>query len=478
MGEEIKTWHFKEVDFQKFSEKLKEETSLVKRWFAEKSFSYEGPMVGFELEAWLVDKNFNPSPVNDTLIKSVRDPAVVHELSRFNVELNSSPHGLRGQVFSQLRKELENLWQDCVNGAAKLSAEVIMIGILPTLKSGDLNLKNMSPSQRYRALNEQVLLQRGGKPLTLDIHGEDDLQMTHDNVMLEATATSLQIHVDLPPARAHRYYNAALILSAPMVALAANSPFLFGKRLWDETRVPVFEQAVSVNEFRDQEDYPVGRVTLGTGYVKESLWEMFQENLERYPPLLPILYDEPAERLRHFNLHNGTIWRWNRPLIRLGDDGSRHLRLEHRVAAAGPSILDVIANIAFFTGALRSYAHQRKSPESCISFSQARENFYQAAREGFDAKIRWLDNRKICIRDLLLEELIPAAKEGLKALEVDGEEIAHYLQRIIRERVRSGQNGATWQRNFLREHGGDFYALAKSYVHQQGEGGPVHEWSL
>ena len=358
MGEEIKSSHFSREDFREFGDRLEKETDILADYFREGHFYFHRPKVGFELETWLVNKHLHPAPINEEFLNEMKNPLVVHELSRFNLELNSSPYDTEGPVLSHLYKELSALWKECQWAAKKFDAEMMCIGILPTLKQEMLSMANISSSKRYLALNEQIFSQRGGEPLRVSIQGRDKIEFVHPNVMLEAAATSLQIHINVPPPDAVRFYNAGLILTAPMVALGANSPFLFGKDLWAETRIPVFEQAVELTKFYNHDDSPVGRVSLGSGYLERSFMEPFEENLHRYPPLLPILFEEPPENLRHLRLHNGTIWRWNRPLIGLGKEKAHHLRIEHRVVGAGPSLPDIVANVGFFMGCIQELAHQ------------------------------------------------------------------------------------------------------------------------
>jgi gamma-glutamyl:cysteine ligase YbdK (ATP-grasp superfamily) len=477
MGDEIATSQFRPEDFVEFQKRLKVETQLLKDRLEQKAFTFSEPKVGFELEAWLIDESMNPAPVNEPFLKKLNNPCVVHELAKFNVELNTSPFAIDGKVFSHLHQELKRLWELCEVAAQPLEAQIAMIGILPTLKPETLSLANMSPSSRYAALNEQILNHRGGRSLVLDIQGEDHLRLKHPNVMLEATATSLQIHFNIPQERAVQYYNAALLISPAMAALAANSPFLFGKRLWDESRIPVFEQAVQVDEFNDPKGYSVGRVSFGSGFLKESIFELFEENLLRFPPLLPICFDGSPEQLHHLKLHNGTVWRWNRPLVGADPKGAPQLRLEHRVAAAGPSVPDVIANVAFFVGILRYYSHQKISPPDWMDFEAVRESFYRAARDGLHAKVFWRGGMEVPVRELLLNELIPHAQKGLKDLGVSKEDIKAFLDEIIIGRVQKFINGALWQRQALKRSGGDFTKLTESYIRNQRSGSPVHEWS-
>jgi hypothetical protein len=399
---------------------------------------------------------------------------VVPELSKFNVELNGTPQPLAGRALRQLEEELTATWRHCVQVAHELEGQLVMIGILPTIRQRDLTLENISPLNRYFALNDQVLRSRGGRPIRLDIVGRERLSLTHDDVMLEAATTSFQVHLQAPAGEAGRYFNASSILSAPMVALSANSPFLFGKHLWDETRIPLFEQSVDMGDEAQPERR---RVTFGSGYLEDNPLQCYLENRDRYPVLLPIGYDEPAERFRHLRLHNGTIWRWNRMLLGFDDAAVPHLRVEHRVMPAGPSIVDMMANAAVYLGAARFLAGLRVPPEADLSFEQARENFYRAARDGGQARITWLDGREVQVRALLLDEVLHMAREGLVLLGMDEDDIERYLD-IAAARVRTGQNGAAWQRAHFDAHGRDFFSLTADYLEHQRSGMPVHEWPI
>ncbi|NIQ01051.1 MAG: hypothetical protein GWM98_07840 [Nitrospinaceae bacterium] len=336
----------------------------------------------------------------------------------------------------------------------------------------------MSSLKRYYALNQQVFRLREGKPIEVEIQGKDSLHLKHKDVMLEAAATSLQIHLQVHPAEAVRQYNIAQILSAPMVAVAANSPYLFGRDLWDETRIPTFEQAVSVASFRDHRGTLIERVTFGTGYGRFSLMEPFLENLDGFPILLPLVFDEDPSWLSHLRLHNGTIWRWNRPLIGIDDRGKPHLRIEHRVAAAGPSIPDIVANIAFYLGMVNFFVRSEPALDQRISFETARKNFYQAARDGWDATLQWVDGKAYPLRTLLEETLLPAARDGLKRADINSADISRYIDDIMTSRIRTGQNGARWQRAFIQAHGRDFAELTHAYHTNQRRHIPVHEWTI
>lgn len=478
MGDEISRSEFSSEDFKEFKHRLKDETRILKGWFDNNDFEGTEGKCGFELEAWLVDKNYRPAPMNDAFLESVDDPLVVPELSKFNFEINSIPHRIEGNILSHLESGLIRNWEKCVSHAEKLGSNILAIGILPTIQDGMLNLDNMSSLKRYVALNRQVIRLRQGMPLELKIEGKDFLNIKHYDVMLEAVATSLQIHCQVNADEAVRQYNLSQILSAPMAAVAANSPYLFGKDLWDETRIPAFEQSVSVASFPDKQGRNIGRVTFGTGYAKNSLMEPFLENMDEFPILLPmVLYDDPSW-LSHLRLQNGTIWRWTRPLIGLTKEGRPHIRLEHRVPAAGPSIKDVIGNIAFFLG-LMAYYGKRETPLECeIPFSDAKENFYRAAKHGLQANVNWAGGKSIALLTLLEQSLLPNAKKGLEMAGLLSEDIDYYLDDVMGNRIKTRQNGAAWQRAFIAKHGLNFQKMTHAYFENQKRNLPVYKWTL
>ncbi|MDH5611934.1 MAG: glutamate-cysteine ligase family protein, partial [Gammaproteobacteria bacterium] len=315
MGEEISYSRFNKSDYQQFVSMLKEETALVKSWFDNHLFASSELMAGYELEAWLINQQGSPVAINEEFLVRSNNNLLSPELAKFNIELNVEPEKLSNNVLSIFEHKLGQLWQQCSSTAKSLDSHILGIGILPTLHDSDLTLNNISLLARYKALNEQILRQRDGVEIELNINGEEHLQVTHKDVMLEAAATSLQIHIQIPQDVAARYYNASILLSAAMVAISANSPCLFGKRLWQETRIPVFEQAVPTGGYGGAASGPVRRVSFGTDYIRDSMFECFQENLEHYPILLPVHYQADINEVRHLRLHNGTIWRWNRPPI-------------------------------------------------------------------------------------------------------------------------------------------------------------------
>ena len=474
MGDEIDRRFFDAEDFSLFRRKLDEETALLGSLFEHDEFSRRGDVAGFELEVWLVDERGDPLPKNDAYLRHLNNPLVVPELAEFNVELNGSPSALRGRVFSRLHDELDATWRACQQAAKQLSCHLVTIGILPTVSESDLSSKFMSHMVRYQSLNDRVMALRDGKPLALEIEGDSTLSITHPDVMLEAAATSFQIHLQCRPEWAVRDFNASIAASAPMVAASANSPFLFGHALWDETRIPLFEQAV------DCGDRNPSRVSFGNGYVKRSLMEIFQENQRDHLILIPSVHDDPPTKFSHVRFHNGTLWRWNRPLIGFDFDGQVHLRIEHRVVPAGPTIKDSIANCAFYFGLVRGFGTLSKPIESSLPFDVARDNFYNCARYGLNARVRWMRHggeQELSVRSLIIEDLLPLARLGLRSQDIPDSEIDEYLE-VIAARVDSGQNGAAWQRRWVAMNGPDLHEMLAAYRQLQDAGQPVHSWTL
>lgn len=470
MGDEISHRHFEADDFSQFRQNLDNETGHLATLFNDKGFSGRGDILGFELEACIVDSDGRPASINKELLTVLDNPLVVPELAEFNVELNGSPVSVTGKVFSRLHDELKTTWSACHEGAKLCNSRLVSVGILPTIEPDLLNSGHMSDMVRYHALNDRILALRDGAPVHISIHGTDELLMDHDDVMLEAATTAFQVHLQCRPENFVGDFNAAVAASAPLVALSANSPFLFGKSLWCETRIPLFEQAIDVGK-----TYPP-RVSFGNDYANDSLFEVFHENQSKHPILLPYVQDEPRDKFSHLRFQNGTIWRWNRPLVGFDYDGQPHIRIEHRVFPAGPSIRDCVANCAAFYGFVRALTSLKVPIEECIPFPVARDNFYAAAKHGLDATVAWTEG-EIPVRKLILDSLLPMAREALEPMEIPADEINEYLD-IVQARVETGQNGADWQRAWVEKHGADFGGLVQAYIDLQETDKPVHTWPI
>ena len=476
MGQEINLSRFEAGDFERYHRKLRQETELLCKLIEQNACSTSRPVAGFEIEAWLVDREMQPAPVNEQFLQALNDPMASPELAKFNIELNGPPLLLSGDVLNQLYKTLQCTWSKAARQAEAMQLHLLMIGTLPTLELAPLNLDNMSNMNRYRVLNEQILHSRG-KPIHLDIVGHEHLKFDHDDVMLESATTSFQIHTQVPLESAHHYYNASIIASAPMVALCANAPYLFGKDLWHESRIPLFEQAIETGGYHGAAQGPLRRVSFGSGYARQSICECFQENLEHFPILLPEQFTADIAAFEHLRLHNGTIWRWNRPLVGFDPDGTPHIRIEHRTPAAGPTIVDTVANAAFYYGLAKNLCDEIVKRGIKLPFAQAKDNFYQAARFGLDSNIIWFSGEKQRLQDLLKSELVARAEKGLKSLGVNHADIDDHLD-IIKHRIDNKQNGSQWQRQFMQRHHTDFKTMTRNYWQRQCTDQPVSEWSL
>jgi len=478
MGEEISEERFTPGDYERFARCLARETERLGHWLRSREEpGPRQPRVGFEIEAWLIDDDCQPLPRNEAFLEAFDNPMATLELAQFNVELNSSVFRTGPDCFHQIMAELCTTLRRAQQAARAVGGRMLLAGSLPTLRPEHLGLHHMSRRTRFRALNTAVLERRAQRPLRLDIEGQERLHHEHSDVMLEAAATSFQIHIETAPLVAHRVYNAALAASGPVLAAAGNTPFVFGRLLWEETRIPVFEQAVEVGGFGDSARGPLRRVAFGSGYLRESILETFVENEQHFPVLLPSRLPENDPGLPHLRLHNGTIWRWNRPILGVEPEGGFNLRIEHRSLPSGPTLLDMLANTAFLLGLVESFVAEPGNGAGRLPFASARDNFYAAARYGLKSRLYWTGQETQPARQLIQRHLLPLAAEGLRRLGTDSSECDHLLG-IIAARVESGQTGSEWQQRWTERHGRDMTALTRAYLERQATGEPVHSWSL
>lgn len=471
MGQEITNTSFSKKDFKIFHSCLKRETEILREWFKQGVLSNDSLVGGFEIESWLLDRTYRPVPINKEFLEQFNNPLASPELAKFSLEFNNSPRKLINSVFSNFHMELEDTWKQAQDVARDLSTPslLLLIGTLPTFQLSALNENSMSDMNRYRALNEQIMARCKEKFLHLYIQGNELLELNSGNVMLEATTASFQIHTQVPAQDAHHYYNAALMISAPMVVIAANSPYIFGKNLWNETRIPLFEQSIdTANPISS-----MNRVSFGSGYMESSILESFEENLENFCILLPIIEKDDGT-LSHLRLHNGTIWRWNRPLLGFNEQGQPHIRIEHRAIPAGPTFIDMIANAAFYYGLQYYWGQMLKNGHALPEYDEIKSNFYTAAMHSFAHSINWFGEH-IGTVQLVHNILLPQAEEGLRMLNISLSDIKKYLS-IIAARTDNQQTGASWQRNYVAIHKCDMTELTRIYHGLQVSGTPVHTW--
>lgn len=475
MGREITS--DERLDEGAFQERLRAESKLAMTWFRDKAFEApETPSIGLEVEAWLVDRDGLPSPRNIEFLNILDDPLMVPELAAFNFEYNAPPAELEGSVFADMTARLSQVWKAASEAADSLQLTPLMTGIPTTLREPMLSLDTITESARYRLLNDRLFQLRGGAPLTIAIDGRERLDLVQDHLMIEAACTSLQVHLMLTQDNAAASYNASQIASAPLIAISSNSPFLYGRRLWEETRIPAFESAVNLPGYRQADGRRANRVSFGQNHLRSSMMELFLENLDGYPPFLPMVSDTPDDHLVHFNLHNGTIWRWTRPILYPGKGKTPHLRLENRVMPAGPTVIDIVANTAFCIGLILHLREEENLAER-LPFEMARRNFYAGAKQGLGADLVWLDGEVINTQVLIRERLADAAEQALVKAGVAAMDAKGAID-IIRGRSRNGQTGAAWQRAHANCNGNDHQKLILDYLARQQEGAPVHRWTI
>ena len=476
-------------ELRSFVRALLEDVQALERMLAEGVFESGVRRIGAEQEFFLVDAAGRPSGRALDVLGHLGD-GFTTELGSFNLEANLPPAELGGECLSGMERVLGAMLARASDAAARHGAQVVLCGILPTLAKEHLSLDWMTPMPRYHRLNQVMSDLRGGEFRTL-IKGLDELQATHDNVMFEACNTSFQIHFQVSADEFARLYNLAQVVTAPVLAAAVNSPLFLQHRLWHETRVALFQQSLDVRSETHTKRGHRQRVSFGERWVEESVLEIFREDISRFRVLLAAELDEsPLEvldsggipSLRALCLHNGTVYRWNRPCYGV-KDGVPHLRIENRVLPAGPTMVDEVANAAFFFGLMLALGETHDDVRRAISFDDAKENFMAAARYGLQARFRWLDGATIDAGTLILEELLPLARTGLAGRDIARADIDRYLG-VVEGRVASGRTGAQWMLDSLAAMDGQGSADERCraltvVLAEKGAGaGPVHTWSL
>ncbi|MFE2101102.1 MULTISPECIES: glutamate--cysteine ligase [unclassified Streptomyces] len=496
MGEKVVAGQFDLSDRQRYREKLQKCLAGLERLLVEKRFDRPKNLMGVEIELNLAGPDGMPKMLNGQVLERIASRDFQTELARFNLEVNIAPHRLGGRVFDRLAEELRTSLAYADRKAGEVDAGIVMIGILPTLEPDDVVSANLSEADRYTLLNDQIVAARG-EDFVLDIEGVEHLTRTSKSIAPEAACTSVQLHLQVTPARFADVWNAAQVASAAQIAVGANSPFLFGHELWRESRVPLFLQATDTRPPELQVQGVRPRIWFGERWIS-SVYDLFEENLRFFPPLLPICdAEEPLEvldaggvpRLAELVLHNGTIYRWNRPVYDIAN-GVPHLRVENRVLPAGPTVTDVIANAAFYYGLVRALAEESRPLWTRLPFAVAEANFDAACRYGIDARFMWPRRGRyggtgeVDAVTLVRDELLPLASAGLDAWGLEAADRDFYLG-VIEERCRRRVNGASWQaatfHRALEQGRGREAALAattRRYAELMHAGDPVHTWPV
>lgn len=446
--------------------------------------------IGAEQEMFLVDRNLNPAPVAQEVLTRAGDGRLTTEIGRFNLEANLTPLAWGGDCLREMHRELDEVVQLARVSAKGCGADVLLTGILPTLQISDLSLDNLTPIARYYELNRSVCALRGGS-FNIHIKGVDELQITHDNMMMESCNASFQIHLQVSPEEFVPLYNLAQLITAPVLAAAVNSPLLFGHRLWQETRLALFQHSADTRSNALQMRSQPTRVGFGERWLKGSVLELFREQIARFRVIMtvdgdedPISVLERAEvpRLSALKLHNGTVWPWNRACYGVAD-GKAHLRIENRALPSGPTTLDEMANAAFFFGLMSALPAEYGEIDRQMAFDDAKSNFFAAARHGLKAQFTWLGGQSYTATSLILDHLLPLARAGLKQSGIEAKDIDYYLG-VIEDRVRSEQTGAQWARRSLAAMGEQgtrdvrLRTLTAFMLARQQGGEPVHTWPV
>ncbi len=474
--------------FRRFTRQIIQDVRALEHMIQEGMFETGVRRIGAEQELFLIDERGQPAPVIEEMLKHNKDPRIVTELCRFNVEFNLEPYVYEGDCLSRLEGQINEVLAKVRALAKKVDSQVLMIGILPTIHLSDLRLENLAPIPRYFALNDAIVRLRGAMA-QYQIRGIDELFFQHDNILVEGCNTSFQLHLQVEPHEFAHAYNVAQLVTAPVLAAATNSPTLFGKRLWKETRIALFQQAVDTRSSNLYLREMSPRVHFGTGWVNESVAEIYKEDIARFRVIMTTDFDDPFEelragripRLRALQLHNGTVYRWNRACYGI-TDGKPHLRIENRILPAGPSVVDEVANAAFWFGLQSGLTKRIADVRPLMDFDDAKANFVAAARLGLASQLQWIDGNRWPAPELILRELVPVAREGLKDAGIDGSDVDRYLG-IIEERVGTRQTGSQWQLSSLAAmkrqpstRAERLEALVAATVKRQEEGQPGHRW--
>ena len=479
---------------QKFVRYLLNDVKALEHMLDNDWFESDITRIGAEQEMCLVNtKTYKPAPIAVEALERMKDfPWVETELARFNLETNLTPREFTGTCLSEMEAENSSNLSQIREKLHELDADILLTGILPTLRKFDLEMHNLTPMKRYKALMEAINQQLLGNSYELRLTGIDELLIKHGSPLLEACNTSFQVHLQVAPKDFVKQYNIAQALAGPIIAISANSPVVFGRRLWHETRIALFQQALDTRSTHEHLRERSPRVNFGKDWLQDSIMEIYREDIARFRVLLAgdveeesmkLIQDGKVPKLRALQVHNSTVYRWNRPCYGVSGNGKPHLRIENRVLPAGPTVVDEMANAAFWLGAMIGMSNQVKDIRELLSFEDVYDNFGKAARFGIDTKFTWHHDHKISAPDLIIKELLPIAREGLESRKVASEDIDKYLG-IIEERASKHATGARWQlrafSNLKKQVSKDeaVSVMTACIYNNQHKGNPVHNWEL
>ena len=493
MGEQRVSKVSDQRSMQKFVKSLLKDVQALEYMLEHKWFETGITRIGAEQEMVMVDKQYKPALIAMEALERMKDyPWVETELAKFNLETNLNPRELKGNCLSQMHKENSGNLNKIQKVLNKMGADIVLTGILPTLRKFDLDLENLTPKKRYKALMEAINEQLIGNSYELRLFGIDELLLKHDSPLLEACNTSFQVHLQVEPDEFVKMYNIAQAIAAPIMAISSISPIVFGRRLWHESRIALFQQSLDTRTTHDHLRERSPRVQFGKDWLKESVLEIYKEDIARFRVLISSDVEEDsleminkgeAPKLRALQVHNSTVYRWNRPCYGISDNGQPHLRIENRVLPSGPTVLDEIANASFWLGTMIGMSLEVDDIRKKMAFVDAHDNFGKAAQFGIDSKFTWWGDKKISCKDLILKKLLPIARKGLESRKVAKKDIDLYLG-IIEARTKSHMTGSRWMlraySHLLTQTTRDeaLSVLTACIIKNQKSNIPVHLWEM
>jgi len=494
MGEQQVSIVKSQDQMQTFVKSLLDDVKALEYMIDNDWFEKDTVRIGAEQEMVLVDqKTFKPACINMEALKHMTEwPWVETELAKFNLEINLEPREFMAKALREMEDETTDKLAKIESVVNKLGATIVLTGILPTLRKFDLSMNNLTPKQRYFALMEAINQQLVGSSYELNLVGIDELLIKHDSPLIEAVNTSFQVHLQVAPEDFVSMYNLSQALAAPVMAMGANSPIVFGRRLWHESRIAMFQQALDTRTSHDHMRERSPRVNFGRQWLDKSILEIYREDIVRFRVLLSgdvqedalaLISEGKVPKLRSLQVHNSTVYRWNRPCYGISDNGKPHLRIENRVLPSGPTVLDEVANAALWLGCMVQMHDDVGDIRNKIGFEDVFDNFSKAAKFGIDSKFTWMFDKKIPVVELALEELIPRARKGLEMRKVDPDDISRYMD-VIECRAKEHMNGARWAlRSYTKlkkETTEDEALTVLTYAMCVNEksGIPVHKWKM
>jgi len=473
MGSEISHREFTEEDFRAFKKALYDEHTYIKSLFDKGSELFSDKYrIGYELEACILTGNNLPNPINKKIIDDINSPLFTNELAKYDLEINGNVFKLDSEAPQKLANDFLSLWEQGQHSAKKFDAKLGLFGVLPSLKLEHFN-KELYQSDMHRyTLVSQRMKELRHESVKILFHGEDEISLQKDDVMLEALGTSLQIHLQIPFDQAVEYYHAALLASVVLVGFGANSPLVLGKRAWHESRIAIFEQSVDTRDKQRRDHGDETRVHFAHGYIENWL-DLFEQN-KMFKIIFADVKNKPASDLHHFNLHNGTIWRWIRPILGKDNDAKHTLRLELRVLPSGPTLIDTQVNIWFFIGLIQGLVRS-KIDLTQIPFETLKDDFYSVAKTGLTTEFHEPNNaQKVSLQEWILNDGLALTKMGLDSLGIY--DVDEYID-TIEQRTANGQNGASWQLEHFKKYN-SIAKLMEDYMKNSEQNIPVHKWSL